>query len=295
MSAAPDRWSRWLLDRRDAGSEAQRSAVQAHLAGIRDRVLDGAQPLTGATLLDVGTGDGLIGLAALQRVGAAGRVIFSDVSEALLERCREQANALGAADRAKFVRAGAEDLGAIETGSVQIVTTRSVLTYVTDKARALSEFARILAPGGRISLFEPINRLMYPEPAGRFWGYDVASVAELAARVSAQFAGDEREREAMLGFDDRDLVQLALGAGFDRVRSQCEIAVQPQSTLRPVSFEALLGAAPNPNAATVSEAITAALNPAEQARFIAALRDAYDMRAVVGRSAVAYLSAQLPG
>ena len=44
------------------------------------------EPVLGETLLDVGTGDGLIGVAALDLVGASGTVIFSDVSEALLER-----------------------------------------------------------------------------------------------------------------------------------------------------------------------------------------------------------------
>ena len=293
VDAPADRWSRWLLQRRDAGSERQRAAVHAHLAGIRDRVLAGAGPLAGATLLDVGTGDGLIGLAALEQVGEQGHVVFSDVSAALLARCREQVDERGATGRASFVPARADDLHAIGDASVDVVTTRSVLIYVSDKPRAFAEFARVLAPGGRISLFEPINRLMYPEPAGRFWGYDVGAVAELAAKVTAQFAGSAQERAAMLGFDDRDLVEFALGAGFTRVRCRCEITVEPDSTLRPVSFDALLGASPNPNAPTVTEAITAALTAAEQERFVAALHDAYQARRAIGRTAVAYLVAEL--
>ena len=54
------------------------------------------------------------------------------------------------------------------------MTTRSVLIYVADKAAAFAAMYRVLRPGGRISLFEPINRLMFPEPPDRFWGYDVA-------------------------------------------------------------------------------------------------------------------------
>ena len=63
MRARPDRWSRWLLERRDAGDERQRSAILDGLAPVRERVLGHAEPLEGATLLDVGTGDGLIGLS----------------------------------------------------------------------------------------------------------------------------------------------------------------------------------------------------------------------------------------
>jgi len=61
MAAEPDRWSRWVLSWRHGGSQRQRDVSNAHLIPIRDRVLEGAQPLDGATLLDVGTGDGLIG------------------------------------------------------------------------------------------------------------------------------------------------------------------------------------------------------------------------------------------
>ena len=69
--AEPDRWSRWLLERRDAGSAQQREAALENLIPIRDRVLEDAGPLDGTTALDVGTGDGLI---ALEACGASDRV-----------------------------------------------------------------------------------------------------------------------------------------------------------------------------------------------------------------------------
>jgi arsenite methyltransferase len=163
-----DLWSRWLLDRRDAGDAAQRLATLEHLSPVRDRVLEAAGSLDGATLLDVGCGDGLIGLRALDLVGPNGTVIFADISDALIEHCRETVRARGALERARFVLAGGEGLAGIPTASVDVVTTRSVLIYVEDKARAISAMHRVLRPGGRISLFEPINRLMFPEPPDRF-------------------------------------------------------------------------------------------------------------------------------
>ena len=102
-----------------------------------------------------------------------------------------------------------------------------------------------------MSLFEPINRLMYPEPPGRFLGYDVRAVDDLAAKVATQFAADPDAHQAMMGFDDRDLVSFALNAGFAHVRVETVISVAPGSVMSPVSFDALLGAAPNPNAPTV--------------------------------------------
>ncbi|MBV9606161.1 MAG: class I SAM-dependent methyltransferase [Solirubrobacterales bacterium] len=259
---------------------------------IRDRVLGHAAPLEGATLLDVGAGDGLIGLAALERVGPNGTVIFSDVSEALLAHSEQRADSLGLSDRARFVHTAAEDLAAIPDASVDVVTTRSVLIYVAEKSQAFAAFARVLRPGGRLSLFEPINRLVFPEPDDRFWGYDIGAVAGLAARVRAQFTGASRDVRAMMGFDDRDLADLAVAAGFERVHVERHIDVEPGSSMNPVSFDALLDSAPNPNAPSTREAIAAALTEDEQERFLTELRSAFDEGRATRRMVGAYVAAQ---
>jgi ubiquinone/menaquinone biosynthesis C-methylase UbiE len=160
-----------------------------------DRVLDQARLVEGETLLDVGCGDGLIAFGALER-GAA-RAIFSDISEDLLDESRRLARELGVLDRCHFVRAAAEELSPIPDESVDVVTTRSVLIYVKDKRRAFAEFHRVLRPGGRISMFEPINRL------NRFLhAYDAQGVQELDDRVKGVFeALQPRESDPMLDFD----------------------------------------------------------------------------------------------
>ena len=58
------------------------------LAEVRDHILERAAIRPGETVLDVGTGQGLLGLEALQRSGPDGRVIFSDISGPLLDDCR---------------------------------------------------------------------------------------------------------------------------------------------------------------------------------------------------------------
>lgn len=296
MTAQHDRWSRWLLERRDGGNERQRAQSLDRLSPIRDRVLDGAEPLHGATVLDVGAGDGLIGLAALERVGPDGKVIFSDVSEPLLEQCRQLVAACGKLDQASFVPTAAEDLAPIPDRSVDVVTTRSVLIYVLDKAKALATFSRVLRPGGRISLFEPINRLMFPDPEGRFWGYRVPAVADLVAKLSPAFAGTEPSyRQAMLGFDDRDLARLAEAAGFETVHVECHIDISPGSWAHPVDLEALLDIAPNPHAPTLREAIAETLIDAERRRFVDELRRAVAENDSVRRMAGAYVLATKPG
>jgi arsenite methyltransferase len=295
MTTKADRWSSWLFERRDAGDERQRSVTLEHLAPIRDRVLGHAEPLDGATMLDVGTGAGLIGLEALERVGPQGSVIFSDISAAVLEQTQHAVASRGLLDRAQFVSTRAEDLAEIPDASVDVITARAVLIYVADKAQAFAALHRVLRRGGRISLFEPINRLMFPEPPDRFWGYEISAVVDLAEKVKVTF--DELEGPAtapMMDFDDRDLVHVAEAAGFERIHLECHIDIEPGSLTHATSLDALLDAAPNPLAPTVREVISAALTEPEQDRFLAHLERAIAEGEATRRSAVAYLAARKP-
>src|SRR5436190_9482634 len=107
--------------------------MREELGPVRDKVLDPAGLAEGETLLDVGCGEGMIGFGALER--GAGHVVFSDVSDDLLDFCREAAEALGVSERCSFVKAGAVDLSAVADASVDIVTTRSVLISSRRKLR----------------------------------------------------------------------------------------------------------------------------------------------------------------
>ncbi len=150
-----DNWSQWLAETRFGGDFKTADMQMRVLTQVRDHLLKEAGLEEGKVVLDVGAGEGLIG--ALELVGTTGRVIFSDISQALLEFDRSAAEQMGVLDRCSFVKAAAEDLSAIESESVDVVTTRSVLIYVDDKPKAFREFFRVLKPGGRTALFEPID------------------------------------------------------------------------------------------------------------------------------------------
>jgi arsenite methyltransferase len=122
-------WAAWLLERRHGGDPEDLNVTMDFLAPVRERVLGNAALTGGETLLDVGAGDGLIAFGALELVGEDGRVIFSDISQDLLDHSRSLARQMGVLDRCEFVRASADDLSAFEDASVDVVTTRSVLIY----------------------------------------------------------------------------------------------------------------------------------------------------------------------
>ena len=285
-----DKWAAWVLHRRDGDDSEQREKALEHLVPIRDRILDNARIRHGETLLDVGAGDGLIAFGAVARVGADGRVIASDISADLVARTREIAEELGVAEQMSFVQAPVEDLAPVSDNSVDIVTTRSVLIYVDDKARAFREFFRVLRPGGRASLFEPINNY-FPDTPDDYWGFDSRPVRDLVEKlwkyegwVESNYANDP-----MMNFNTKDLLYHAEAAGFEEVHIELVVDVEPGSWV--VDWERLLNTSPNPNAHTAGEEISAVLTAEEAERLERHIQPLADAGRGVKRSASAYLVA----
>jgi arsenite methyltransferase len=275
-----DPWARWLLERRHGGDEERRRVMLEHLTRTRDRVLDNARIEEDDVVLDVGCGDGLIAFGALER--GSRRVVFADVSEELLDVCRRIADG---DSRCEFVVGSATDLP-LPDESVDIVTTRSVVIYVQDKQRAFDEFFRVLRPGGRLSIFEPINSYEFPQRPDRFIFYDVAPVRALADKVKAYYR-ERADDSTLLDFDERDLVRFVEEAGFAEFHLEYEVNVEPSEPV--ASWEAVERSSGNPLSPTLGEAIDAALTPAEAARFRAHLRAEEESGRGVDRSAAAYV------
>jgi SAM-dependent methyltransferase len=261
--------------------------MRVQLVPVREKVLDRSGLAEGETLLDVGCGEGMIGFGALER--GAGHVVFSDISDDLLDFCREAAEELGVADRASFVKAGAADLGGID--DVDVVTTRSVLIYVREKQQAFREFFRVLRPGGRFSCFEPINRFGMEERQEGFWGYPGNGVSDLADRVEQVYAEIQPPDDPMLDFDERDLMRLGEEAGFFPLDLELQAEVR---AIEPRPWNAFLHSSGNPKIPTIAEAMDRALTPEERERFAAHLRLLVEEGKGVWRMAHAYLRAVKP-
>jgi ubiquinone/menaquinone biosynthesis C-methylase UbiE len=289
MESKRDCWTEWLADRRFGGDAELKRELIEKLGQRRDDVLDHSGLAAGERLLDVGCGEGLIGFGALER--GAGSVVFSDISEDLTSFCREAAGSIGVLERCEFVVASADDLSAIGGETVDVVTTRSVLIYVANKRQAFAEFFRVLQPGGRVSLYEPINSFAQSEPT-RFWGYDVSPIADVATKVRALYqAIQPAESDPMLNFDDRDLIHLCEQAGFFPVNLLLHLEITPHE---PRTWETFLGTSGNPKIPTIAEAMEQTLSGQERNRFTAHLRPLVENGNGVWRMGHAYLWAAKP-
>ena len=277
------------MDVRFGGDPAARERVLTRLLyPVRDTVLDKAKLQPGDTVLDVGTGDGLIAFGALERLGPAGQVIFSDISQDLLDHCRAAAGAAGLLDRCRFLLASADSLAGLADASVDVITTRSVLIYVKDKAAALRAFCRVLRPGGRISVHEPINVLMHDR--GPLYGYDSTPVQALVAKLQALYESIQPPGiDPMVDFDERDLVRHAEQAGFPVV--DLELRVSVTNTRQPVPWEIVLRSSGNPLIPPLGEALDRVLSPQEITEFTAHFKPLVESGGGQRRQALAYLTA----
>ena len=292
-----DQWAQWLFQKRHGGDAELLQATLSGLSPVRDTVLQNARVAQGDILLDVGCGDGLIAFGALPLVGERGKVLFSDISQDLLDHCQKLARRMGVLDRCQFLQASADNLYMIESGTINIVTARSVLIYVRNKKQAFQEFYRILKPGGRLSIFEPILSFTYPEPPHLFYGFDMTPIMPIAQKLRAVYGQFQSAQAGSLSdFDERDLLKHLEDVGFTEVYLTLQVAIAPgytksASPLNQPNWEVFLKSSLDPLAPTLEEAIAYALTADEADQFATYLRPLVETRQRVERLAVACVNA----
>jgi SAM-dependent methyltransferase len=101
-------------------------------------------------VLDVAAGAGGQTIAAARRVGSAGYVLATDISENILEFASEAARYDGLTNVQTRVMDG-EELEELEEGTFDAVISRVGLIYFPDQQGALTGMLRALKPGGKIA------------------------------------------------------------------------------------------------------------------------------------------------
>jgi ubiquinone/menaquinone biosynthesis C-methylase UbiE len=119
--------------------------VTAHFMPFLLRAADIAP---GMRVLDIATGTGLSAEAALAGVGPTGHVTAADISPAMAEKARER---LGKAPNVSVSVEDGQRLSFADE-SFDAVLCNLGLMFFPDPVRGLSEFRRVLRPGGRAAV-----------------------------------------------------------------------------------------------------------------------------------------------
>jgi arsenite methyltransferase len=104
----------------------------------------------GETLLDLGCGAGIDTILAAHRTGPTGRVLALDFLPEMLERTSAAAAEAGLTN-VELLKGDIEALP-LPDDSVDHVISNGVINLAPRKARVLAECARVLRPGGQLTL-----------------------------------------------------------------------------------------------------------------------------------------------
>jgi arsenite methyltransferase len=106
----------------------------------------------GATVIDVGSGPGLLAAEMAAEIGPGGKVCGIDISADMIAMSAARPLPPGSAP-AEFVHGDVEQIP-YPDGSFDAAVCTQVLEYVADVPRALAEIRRVLRPGGRVALLD---------------------------------------------------------------------------------------------------------------------------------------------
>src|SRR5262245_7014334 len=102
----------------------------------------------GMKVLDIATGTGLAAAECSLAVGPTGHVVAADVSAAMVRQAKQR---LGAAPNVTIAVEDGQSLS-FAVGSFDALICSLGLMFFPDPARGLSEFLRVLRPGGRAAV-----------------------------------------------------------------------------------------------------------------------------------------------
>ncbi len=187
-------WHRWGATLEGWFAEVTATMLELAAIGPGDRVLD------------VAAGAGEPALSAAERVGVRGHVLATDLSENIIAFARQTADRRGLRNVETRVMDG-EKLE-LPDASFDAVLCRYGLMYMPDRHRALSEWNRVLKPGGRAVV------AVYTVPENNDWGSTPLSVIRRRAQLPPPVPGQPGPFSLGAG----GVLQDALGgAGFGDV------------------------------------------------------------------------------
>jgi arsenite methyltransferase len=177
-----------------------------------------AELRAGEVVLDLGSGGGIDVLLSARRVGPTGKAYGLDMTDAMLQLARENAEKAGATN-VEFLKGEIENIP-LPSSSVDVIISNCVINLSGDKRKVLDEAFRVLKPGGRFAVSDVVVRGEVPAEVKRsmeLWVGCVAGALEEREfkRLLEESGFEGAEIEPTRVYAVEDAREFLLGAGLD--------------------------------------------------------------------------------
>ncbi len=180
-------------------------------------MIDWLAPRAGQQVLDVSGGTGDIAFRILQRTRGKANVTVCDASDAMLEVGRDRAIDRGILSGIEWICGDAEDLP-LADASQDALTIAFGIRNVTHIDKALSEFHRVLRPGGRLLALE-FSTPVLPGLDRLYDAYSFNVIPAIGERVTGDREAYDYLVESIRRFPrQQEFARLIKAAGFGQVK-----------------------------------------------------------------------------
>jgi ubiquinone/menaquinone biosynthesis C-methylase UbiE len=199
------------------------------ISSLAARMISLAEIKQTDSVLDVGTGTGIVALQAVNKIGEAGKIHGIDLSEGMLTAARAKAEKRELGQKVEFSQMDAEELK-FEAEKFDVVVSLFALLHFPNPLTALKEIYRVTRKGGRIviavgsspplfSVTGLTHRLkIFPDVLRRSRGKQLVAPKFLDSLVERHFPETHESEESHLASHSHNRTQsvsaLVEAAGF---------------------------------------------------------------------------------